>query len=217
MKREEKSKNSREKIVKAAFALFGEKGYDATTTQDIIEKTGLSRGAMYHHFKSKEEILHSISEMLNKETERYLQDLVDDNSLTAQQKISKLIYSNREDNNQRQIAHNNWIEKIPFAMVESIRNLNNVMAPYVAKILRQGVANKEFECDYPDELAEFMVISVDVWLDPVLFQRSYEEICSRLDFILLLAESIKIPIITKYEIDKLKEIYKKTDGLKNLQ
>ena len=45
-----------EKILNAAAALFAEKGYAHTTLQDIIDATGLSKGAVYHHFQSKEEI-----------------------------------------------------------------------------------------------------------------------------------------------------------------
>ena len=44
-----------EKILDAAAALFAEKGYQSTTLQDIIDATGLSKGAVYHHFRSKEE------------------------------------------------------------------------------------------------------------------------------------------------------------------
>ena len=43
-----------EKILNAAAALFAEKGYAHTTLQDIIDATGLSKGAVYHHFQSKE-------------------------------------------------------------------------------------------------------------------------------------------------------------------
>ncbi len=61
MNREEKSKNSKEKIIQSAFSLFSSKGYDSTSTQDIINLSGLSRGAMYHHFKTKEDILRSVT------------------------------------------------------------------------------------------------------------------------------------------------------------
>lgn len=64
MNREEKSKNSKEKIIQSAFSLFSSKGYDSTSTQDIINLSGLSRGAMYHHFKTKEDILRSVTKEL---------------------------------------------------------------------------------------------------------------------------------------------------------
>lgn len=45
-----------EKILDAAACLFAQKGYAHTTLQDVIDETGLSKGAVYHHFKSKEEL-----------------------------------------------------------------------------------------------------------------------------------------------------------------
>ncbi len=45
------------KILEVSFRLFQEKGYDHTTIQDIVNGLGMSKGAVYHHFKSKEEIL----------------------------------------------------------------------------------------------------------------------------------------------------------------
>ena len=45
-----------EKILDAAAQLFLQKGYQNTTLQDIIDATKLSKGAVYHHFKSNDEI-----------------------------------------------------------------------------------------------------------------------------------------------------------------
>ena len=49
-----------EKILDAAALLFLQKGYQNTTLQDIIDATKLSKGAVYHHFRSKEEIAQTL-------------------------------------------------------------------------------------------------------------------------------------------------------------
>lgn len=46
-----------EKIIKAAFALFKEKGYQATTTREIAAKAGIKKGLLYYYFKKKEDIV----------------------------------------------------------------------------------------------------------------------------------------------------------------
>ena len=47
-----------EKILEVSQRLFLEKGYEQTTIQDIVDNLGgLTKGAVYHHFKSKEEII----------------------------------------------------------------------------------------------------------------------------------------------------------------
>ena len=51
-----------EKILTAARRLFLEKGYEKTTIQDIVDQLGgLTKGAVYHHFKSKEEIMNALT------------------------------------------------------------------------------------------------------------------------------------------------------------
>lgn len=51
-----KVSDSKDNIIKVAFSLFLQKGFKAVTINNIQERTGLSKGAIYHHFKSKEEI-----------------------------------------------------------------------------------------------------------------------------------------------------------------
>jgi AcrR family transcriptional regulator len=52
--------NSREHILKVAFILFLQKSFKAVTMREIVEKTGLSKGAFYHYFSSKEELFNEV-------------------------------------------------------------------------------------------------------------------------------------------------------------
>ncbi|RDI95000.1 TetR/AcrR family transcriptional regulator [Meiothermus sp. QL-1] len=52
---------TRDCILEEAARLFTEKGYEATSVQDIAQALGLSKAALYHHFRSKEEILFEVS------------------------------------------------------------------------------------------------------------------------------------------------------------
>ena len=54
------SEGAREAVVAAARELFAERGYDATTTEAILERSGVSKGAMYHHFPSKLELFEAV-------------------------------------------------------------------------------------------------------------------------------------------------------------
>lgn len=49
-------KDTREHILNTAFMLFLQKSYKEVTLKEIVEKTGLSKGAFYHYFSSKEQI-----------------------------------------------------------------------------------------------------------------------------------------------------------------
>lgn len=74
-----------EKILDAAACLFAQKGYAHTTLQDVIDETGLSKGAVYHHFKSKEEIAAKVGERMGAEFTATLAHIRDDDAMTGLQ------------------------------------------------------------------------------------------------------------------------------------
>lgn len=56
---------TRERIINAATELFTDRGYDKTSMQDIIDATGgLSKGAVYHHFRSKEDLFDAVADRM---------------------------------------------------------------------------------------------------------------------------------------------------------
>ena len=60
-------------ILDVAYRLFMEKGYEHTSIQDIIDHLGgLSKGAIYHHFKSKEEIFYAVTDKMTAESNQIL-------------------------------------------------------------------------------------------------------------------------------------------------
>ena len=79
------------KIVNAAWALFYKYGYDNTTVEDIVYESRTSRGSFYHYFKSKDELLSTLSSVFDSKYEE-LEPAVSGFD-TA---MEKLLYLNRE-------------------------------------------------------------------------------------------------------------------------
>ena len=75
------------KIVEAAWELFHEKGYDNTTIDDIIKRSGTSKGSFYYHFDSKDAFLGTLSEILDEKYLELSQEIEDDMN-----NFDKLIY-----------------------------------------------------------------------------------------------------------------------------
>lgn len=65
---------TRERIQDVARELFGEKGVRGTSLQDIAGRLGMSKPALYHHFRSREDLVRSILQPLVDEGERYVVD-----------------------------------------------------------------------------------------------------------------------------------------------
>ena len=85
------SKNTKGKIVSAAWQLFYEQGYDNTTVEEIVEASGTSRGSFYHYFDGKDALLSSLSYLFD---EKY-DDLIETMDPTLSP-IEKLIFMNQE-------------------------------------------------------------------------------------------------------------------------
>lgn len=84
-------KNTKGKIIKAAWELFYDVGYENTTVEDIIEKSGTSKGSFYHYFEGKDALLGSLSYIFDEEYAR-LQDSFPENMSS----FDKLMYLNKE-------------------------------------------------------------------------------------------------------------------------
>lgn len=69
---------AKEKIIDAAWELFQEVGYENATVNDIIERSGTSRGAFYHHFRAKEDLLFQIAWYFDQGYEGWLEDQPED-------------------------------------------------------------------------------------------------------------------------------------------
>jgi AcrR family transcriptional regulator len=54
-------------LIDAAAQLFSSQGYDRTSVESIIGQAGVSKGAFYHHFASKDELLDAVTSQLDVE------------------------------------------------------------------------------------------------------------------------------------------------------
>lgn len=64
---ENKGKDNRDKILRSATRLFGRRGFNGTTIEDVTRESGISKGALYWHYKSKSELLGAVVERLQTE------------------------------------------------------------------------------------------------------------------------------------------------------
>ena len=85
------------RILDAAQRLFLEKGYDQTTIQDIVDQLGgLTKGAVYHHFKSKEEILNAVGDRMFQQNNPF-EAVRGRTDLNGLQKLREAIRLNQSD------------------------------------------------------------------------------------------------------------------------
>lgn len=84
-------RNTKGKIVSAAWKLFYEQGYDDTTVDDIIKESGTSKGSFYHYFDSKDALLGSLAYLFDEKYEE-----LEDTISAMDSSIEILIFLNRQ-------------------------------------------------------------------------------------------------------------------------
>ena len=68
----EQADATRTALSAAARQLFTERGYAATSTTEIVERAGVTRGALYHHFAAKDELFRAVFEQLEDEVTKHV-------------------------------------------------------------------------------------------------------------------------------------------------
>jgi len=71
----ERSESTRGALISAGRELFAQRGYAAVGTEEIVQRAGVTRGALYHHFDGKRELLEAVYEQLESEMAARLAEL----------------------------------------------------------------------------------------------------------------------------------------------
>lgn len=157
----------KKEILDIAEELFVSKGYEGTSTTDILERVGIARGTLYYHFKSKEEILDAL-------IDRTMQAIVQNirqalaKEMPAPQKILSFIVAMKLDTAiGREITE--YAHKPQNALMhQKIQDmLFAVITPIAAGIIREGIAEGCFHTDYPEEAAEMLLVYSMVVFDEI--------------------------------------------------
>ena len=82
-------RNTRRKIVTAAWKLFYEQGYDSTTVDQIISESGTSKGSFYHYFNGKDALLSSLSSLFDDKYEELMKEIILQTHANAAQELGR--------------------------------------------------------------------------------------------------------------------------------
>ena len=171
-------------ILDTASTLFLQKGYDKTTLQDIIDATKLSKGAIYHHFASKEAILIAVVDRIGEFNSAVLAEIRDKKGLTGAEKLREMFRTAVRLSFQGGILNMlPFLIENPKFMALQMQSILNEAAPcYVLPILREGIADGSIRTDHPEELSEVLLLMTDLWLHPVLRPSTPEQVRTRCAF-----------------------------------
>ena len=165
-------------ILDVAYRLFMEKGYEYTSIQDIIDNLGgLSKGAIYHHFKSKEDILIAVIQKMTVQSNQLLANIRDRSDLNGKEKLKTIFKASISRPVQEEIFatapnfHNN--SKFLVGLLQD--TMEEAAPNYILPIIEQGIEDGSIQTDYPKQLAELIMLTANVWMNPMIFEDTEEE------------------------------------------
>jgi len=159
VKKHEARKNE---ILDVAQNLFYTHGFDKTSINQIIDEIGIAKGTIYHYFKSKYELLDAVVERLIIQMKNAVEPILKNSELTPIQKfnmvfqvIGQIKFERREfmmellrvmTRDENVILHQKMVAR-------SI----DFLSPVLSKIIKEGIEQHCFNCDYPDEVAIYII------------------------------------------------------------
>lgn len=152
----EKGERRKKELLKIAYRMFIEKGYDNTSIDEIIAEAGIAKGTYYYHFPSKEATLEAVIDMmLNEELERARMAAAA--PISIPQKIVAVIMSMRPSQEESGIAQT--LERSEnIVMHEKInRRLIDETSPILSDIVREGIEQGIFSCTNIEERVKMML------------------------------------------------------------
>ena len=152
----EKGERRKKELLKIAYRMFIEKGYDNTSIDEIIAEAGIAKGTYYYHFPSKEATLEAVIDMmLNEELERA--KMAAAAPISIPQKIVAVIMSMRPSQEESGIAQT--LERSEnIVMHEKInRRLIDETSPILSDIVREGIEQGIFSCTNIEERVKMML------------------------------------------------------------
>ena len=160
-------------ILDVAEELFAERGFDGTSTKDILEKAGIARGTLYYHFKSKEDILDGVINRMIDQMAEMASEIVADQSIPVLERLTAVILafnSNTELGNEVM----EQIHKPQNALMHQkmqTRLLNGIV-PILKKLLDEGEEQGTFHTEYGTEAVEMIILYANTMFDDLSEQNA---------------------------------------------
>ena len=214
MSKEYNSQATIETILSVSAKLFLEKGFDKTSMMDIAKTAGISKGAIYHHFQSKDEIIKSVTERQAQSVKDAMESFLSEtSSLSGKEQLQLILERNFEN----QKAH--YLDDVMSVRMKSaefvlsyMQSCVNKDSAFVSEIIKRGIADGSLVTNSPDECAEVFLLLLNVWCDPAVFDCTGDKLSSRLKFLQYLMKSIGIDVLSDGFIEKSRELLHKLYG-----
>lgn len=156
----------KEEILDAAEKLFAAKGFDNTSTGDILDAVGIARGTLYYHFKSKEEILDGVIGRITSRLIENAGEIVRKKELPVLERLTKAILSLNVES------------EIGYEIMEQVHRPQNALMhqkmqttllaginPILTELVKEGIEQGICDTQYPESVVEMTILYANTAFD----------------------------------------------------
>ena len=169
-----KGERRKQELLKIAYRMFIEKGYENTSIDEIIAEAGIAKGTYYYYFESKEATLEAVIDIMIEEEIGRAKEVLE-TSLPVPQKLVSVIYSLRPAQDEQVIADAlDATENI--VMQEKVnRRIVEEAVPLLTEVVKEGISQGIFECTNIEERVRMLlIISQHIFDDRIFTDRDVE-------------------------------------------
>lgn len=158
-------------ILDIAEELFAVKGFDGTSTNEILEKAGIARGTLYYHFKSKEEILDGVINRMIDRMKEKAAGIVADKKVPILERLTAAVLAFNSDT------------ELGYEVMEQVHKPQNALmhqkmqtrlldgiVPILKDLLDEGAEQDIFHTEYGTEAVEMMILYANIMFDDLAEQ-----------------------------------------------
>ena len=194
-----------ENILEVAQRLFFEKGYEYTKIQDIADELKMTKGAIYHHFKSKEEIMDTLGDKIFSKNNPF-EIVKKRKDLTGLEKIKLAIKINQTDETLKELTNQAIpLLKNPQVLSRMFESNYKILLPHWLELIEEGCKDGSIKTEQPKELAELLILS-DLWMIPSLFPANIDDIKNRCKFVTIMLGKMGLPLYDDEMIERLDKL-----------
>lgn len=203
-------------ILDVSAKLFAEKGFDHTSINDILEVVGIAKGTLYHHFKSKQDIMDALIERQTSSILSAAQKVAADKSIPVVERMIRTVLAlhiedGQDTEGKEMIEH---LHKPENALMQqkTKRIILQGVSPILATIVEDGVNENLFHTPYPLECMEMVLMYMTTVLDDDVFELTLQQRSQKIESFIFHLE--RLLGVEQGQLTFIKQMFGQEEGKK---
>ena len=177
-------------ILDAAETLFTLKGFDKTSTNEILEAVGIARGTLYYHFKSKEDIMDALIERHTSRLLKAAKEIAEDKGKPVYDRIIQSVRALKMNQSGNEVLEHIHRPQNALMHQKVQKTILNGLTPILAGIIREGIEDNLFHTPYPYECVEMLVVYASTVFDGDMLDITQQGYASRVQALIFNVERL---------------------------